>query len=179
MYNLKDIYVDLGSDEEIKKWRVFIKKGFHKSMYRLTSPDKTTIIPHVCNTPELAEIVKNYIESRHNCAIVVEERPGKIYFDCPGLKLINPELYNVEVAFIEVRVGDAGILAEVIEHKEYESEKGFARIGSFRENICLSESELAECKEFVRLNEDLLFSWSKEADRIIKNHFIKNKKNAN
>jgi hypothetical protein len=151
-------------------------------MYRLTSPDRISIVPHVCNTLELAEIVKNYIESRHNCTITIEERPGMMYFDCPGSKLINPELYNVEVACIETRVDDAGILAVAINSKEYGPEKGFCRIGSFAENICLSKSELAECKEFVRLNEDLLFSWEQEADGIIKNHFTRRnrrKKNAN
>jgi hypothetical protein len=179
MYNLKDIYVDLGSDQEIKKWKIFINEGFHKSMYRLTSPDNINIIPHVCNTPELAEIVKNYIESRHNCTIIVEERYGMIYYDCPGSKLINPELYDIEIVHIKVRIDDLAMLCADITGKQNVTDRGFYRIASFGENICLSELELKECRDFIEANKELIDRWDEEADRIIKNHFIKNKKNAN
>jgi hypothetical protein len=144
-------------------------------MYRLTSPDKLTIKPHVCNTPELAEIVRNYIESRHDCTIIVEERPGKMYFDCPGSKWINPSLYDVTVGIIETKVDEAGMLAWNIEIMEHDFLRGFSRMKSFLENICLSELELIECKEFVRANQDQLNKWRKEVDVIFYNQKSKEK----
>jgi hypothetical protein len=149
-------------------------------MYRLTSSDRISVIPHVCNTLELAEIVKNYIESRHNCAIIIEERPGTMCYDCPGSKLINPELYDVEIAFIKVRIDDLGILcAAIARNPAYVFDRGFHRIASFGENICLSELELKECRDFIQANQELIDRWNEEADRIIKNHFTKEKKDAN
>ena len=141
-------------------------------MYRLASPDKITIIPHFCHTLELAEIVKNYIESRHDCTIITEERPGKMYYDCPGAKILNDELYNVELPFIDVRIDDVSILAASIEYLEHDCVKGFSRIASFANNICLSEAELKECKEFVLVNKDLIRNWDNEADFIIRNRCI-------
>ena len=138
-------------------------------MYRLTSPDRDSVIPHVCNTLELAEIVRNYIESRHNCTIIVEEHPGKMYFDCPGSKWINPNLYYVTVGIIETKVDEAEILAWGIKNTEHNPLRGFSRIQSFLENICLSEQELIECKEFVRANQDQLNKWRKEVDVIFYN----------
>ena len=146
-------------------------------MYRLTSPDRISIVPHVCNTLELAEIVKNYIESRHNCTITIEERPGMMYYDCPGSKLINPELYDVEIAFIKVRIDDLGILcAAIARNPAYVFDRGFHRIASFGENICLTELELKECRDFIEVNKKFIEDWNEEAGRIIKNHFIERKK---
>lgn len=144
-------------------------------MYRLTSLDRPSIVAHVCNTLELAEIVKNYIESRYDCSIAIEEHPGKMYYDCPGAKIINDELYNVELPFIDVRIDDVSILADAIEYLEHDCFKGFSRIASFGNNICLSEAELKECKEFVLANEDLICNWDNAADIIIRTRFGKMK----
>jgi hypothetical protein len=148
-------------------------------MYRLTSPERISIVPHVCNTPELAEIVKNYIESRHNCTITIEERFGTIYYDCPGSKLINPELYDIEIVHIKVRIDDLAMLCADITGKPNVTDRGFYRIASFGENICLSKLELKECRDFIEANKGLIDRWDEEADRIIKNHFNRNTKNAN
>lgn len=147
-------------------------------MYRLTSPDRLSIVTHVCNTLELAEIVKNYIESRYDCSIKIEEHPGKMYFDFPGAKIMNSELYQVEFPFIDTRVDDAIILAGGIEFTQHDTIKGFSRIRSFLSNICLSESELSQCKEFVIANMSTINKWDEESDLIIKKHFYKTEKGA-
>lgn len=149
-------------------------------MYRLTSSDRPSIVAHVCNTLELAKTVKNYIESKYHCSIKIEEHPEKMYYDCPGAKIINSELYKVEFPFIDTRIDDAPILAAFIASTQHDAIKGFSRIRSFFCNICLSEEELSECKEFIITNESTINKWDEESDLIIKKQFEKLKdKNAN
>jgi hypothetical protein len=67
------------------------------------------------------------------------------------------------------------MLAWNIEIMEHDFLRGFSRMKSFLENICLSEQELIECKEFVRANQDQLNKWRKEVDVIFYNQKSKEK----
>jgi len=140
-------------------------------MYILSSEDKPTIIAHICNTAELATVVKNYIESRHNCTIKIEERSGQVYYDYPsGIKAIYDELYDVSIGAIDIRVDDAGILCDyLMEFRPEDESRGFMRLQCWNYNICLNKEEYEQTKFFIENNKELIQKYEEESNQIYKN----------
>lgn len=139
-------------------------------MIRLYSKDRPSITNHYCNTEELALVVKEYIESKYKCTVEMNYIEGPIYYDCPGIRFVNPELNNVVVCHIETNIADIDMLVAEIKEKTYKGNKGFCRILSYHGNLCLTEEELNETKLYIAQNEDLLDGYIKKADEIIIKH---------
>lgn len=133
-------------------------------MYRVYSKDRITIINHYCNTEELAGVIKNYIEPKHNCTITIEKcKNDLVYFDVPGMRFMSTDLYNVAVGKVETRIDDVKVLVAVFA-VEPDFSRGFFRFGSFAGNICLSQDEYNETKKFIEENSDLIEKWQSEAE---------------
>lgn len=139
-------------------------------MYILYSKDRPTIVAHICNTKELADVVKNYIESRHSCTIIVEERDGPVYYDYPsGIKAIYDELYDVSIGAIDVRIDDAGILTDCLgDFKPEDEARGFMRLQCWNYHLCLTKEEHEQTKKFIEDNKELIDKYEEESNEIYK-----------
>lgn len=144
-------------------------------MYHLYSKNNIKINHHYCNTPQLAKVVKDYIDGRHSSEVIIEKiNDSLVYFDMPGMKIINKALYNVKIGKIETRIDDIGALIWVLNNKKICFEKGFCRINSFVGNICLSELEYLETMDYIDNNNVLLSEMCEEASDIIEEMRKKN-----
>jgi hypothetical protein len=137
-------------------------------VYHLYSKNNSKIVHHYCNTPELAQVVKDYIEGRHACEIIIEKIGGDyVYYDAPGIKFISKELYSVVVGKVETRIDDIGALIYVMKNKEVSFQKGFCRLKNFGGNLCLSEAEYKETLQYIEDNMEKLLEMDEEASDII------------
>lgn len=137
-------------------------------MYHLYSKNNLKINHHYCNTPELAKVVKDYIDGRHSSEVVIEKiNDSLVYFDMPGMKIISKSLYNVEVGRIETRIDDIGALIWALNNKIVSFDKGFCRLAIFAGNICLTETEYLETMDYIDRNKILLSNMCEEASDII------------
>lgn len=95
----------------------------------------------------------------------IEEVKGLPYYDGGGIISVSKGMYNIALKHIECSIHDAGVLSVIISHKIDYNKKGFHRIPSLYGNICLSNKELAEVKEFIKNNKELLDKADKDADK--------------
>lgn len=138
-------------------------------MYHLYSKNNLKINHHYCNTLELAKVVKEYIDGRYSSEVIIEKiNDSLVYFDVPGIKIINKALYNVEIGKIETRIDDIGMLLWALKNKEFSFAKGFCRLNSFGGNICFTEAEYLETMDYIDYNRELLENMCEEAENIIK-----------
>jgi len=137
-------------------------------MYIIKSPDRESIVSHHTNNLETAQVLKKYIEDKYSCTITIEERPGILYYDCPGMKCLSPKLYKVVAAgLIEAGIDDIDMLMTAFLNQEPTFEKGFMRIPSFWCNLTLSKEEFEKLKEWFTENKEHVEEYAKEATAII------------
>lgn len=135
-------------------------------MFILTSEDKPSVITHTTNSWALSQVVKEYIESRHDCSIQIKEHKGLVYYDCPGPAFLNPELFFVSIGKVETKVENVDMLICYF-NKTPDFAKGFMRIPSFYTHVCLSQHEFEETKQFITDNKQLIDEYIETADKII------------
>lgn len=152
-------------------------------MFLIKSEDKPTIVPHFCNTEKLANIIKNYIEPRHNCTCIISEpNKDKVYYDPGGAVYISSLLVNVEIGEIMVNIDHVDILVYYLNNKIPCFDKGFIRLSTFFGHLSLSEEEFLSTKKYVNDNLELINSYTDTANQIINdiiNKMGKNKKENN
>lgn len=141
-------------------------------MFILRSEDNPSIFTHTTNTWDLAQVVKNYIESRHDCTIIIEERKGLVFYDCPGIRAMYKELFYVTIGYIETRVDDVDMLVYYFKLKK-DFSRGFTRISSFWQNICLTENEFNETKKYIDENPRVIEGYFNKTEEIYKKNLPK------
>jgi len=124
------------------------------------------ITTHYCHSKEVADLVYDYIKNKYPHELELKEVDGTPYFDPGGARLIDDQLTNVKLANIECRIDDLGIFVEFIENVDQDFERGFCRIGTFFGNICLSEKEFQEIKDYIKDNKEELDKLEEKANEI-------------
>lgn len=137
-------------------------------MYHLYSKNNPKINHHYTNTEQLARVVKEYIDGRYSSEVIIERiNDSLVFFDVPGMKIINDALYNVEIGRIETRIDDLGVLIWALKNKKFCFEKGFCRLVSFAGNICFTEFEYTTTMDYIYDNQTLIENMCEEAENII------------
>jgi len=121
----------------------------------VVKPVKESLIKkHHCSSLNVAMEVQKYLINKYEEEISVEESGDRLFYSAPGFK-VAIEFKYIDIGVINLRIDDILTFRSLVE-KVLPEDKNFVRIPGIMYNICISENEFKDIKDFIERNKEYL-----------------------